>query len=515
LFVGLGVPIAAAIAVFGLLDKGGLALSEKAIAAGIGLAMLAAAIRWPGAALGVVLVVVPLQIALFAWIYHLGAPGRVVHQAGYLKDIGVLGVVVAAALQSRARPHTQRKPMDTLDRFAVAYLAIATFYFLIPEIFRGSLGGEPRTVRLSAWRLDCLFVVLLLAARRYDFPKATLRRLRTAVLLVGILLLAYAIYESVDKSGYNSFIVLRLHVPEYQINILKVSPPAFNNYVDSGFNGGVNTVRVGSLFADALSLGFYMVLPLAYGLERLSTAGPRLIALLGTAAGATTVVLTETRSAILSGGLAVILMLILNQRRKSPGRLRMGFLTVVALALVLPLAAGTTAVKRFSDIGSTNNTDNQHHTSATIGGITDIVIHPQGRGLGANPVTGQRYGTSNSTDTENSYLQVGTELGLAGMIAFIGMYLSLLTRLWRRARAPGARGHLAAASWLAGGGLLVGGLFLQVWDSFSLSLTFFGLAGIALYRYDEERAPNPSSEPPPEWPRNRSTGRSLNRLVKS
>jgi hypothetical protein len=60
LFVGLGVPIAAAIAVFGLLDKGGLALSEKAIAAGIGLAMLAAAIRWPGAALGVVLVVVPL-----------------------------------------------------------------------------------------------------------------------------------------------------------------------------------------------------------------------------------------------------------------------------------------------------------------------------------------------------------------------------------------------------------------------------------------------------------------------
>jgi O-antigen ligase len=475
---------AAAIVVFGVLVGGGLHNAERAIAAVAGVVVLLLAARYPAATLGTLVVFVPLQTTLLSLAYRHGAPGGLVRDFSYVKDIGTAGIVVAAVVHSREMGRAARQRLDSLDWFALAYVGIATVYFIIPEFFSGSLGGQSLTVRESAWRLDCLFVILLIAARRCEFSPAALRRLRNLVFLIGGAMLWFAVYEAVSKTAYNNFLVHTLGLPQYQSNILHVTPPVGDNYVTQGVNGGVSTLRAGSLLADPLKLGFYMVLPLAFGLERLTTTGFRPLAVLGAVAGGVTIVLTETRAALVSAGIAILLLLWLNQRRRAPARLRVVVLLVAGAVLLAPVLGHTTAVKRFSNVFNTNNSDSVGHVSATIGGTTKVAEHPTGLGLGANPATGNRFGTSNSSDTENSYLQVGTELGVAGMVFFIGMYISMLRLLWQRSRQRTPLGNLAAGAWLAAWALFIGGLFLQAWDSFEGPLTFAALTGAALYKYE-------------------------------
>lgn len=476
--------VVAAVALFADLTIGGLRAAEITISGLVALIAILAASTWPGAAIGCALAFVPLQIALMAFLYKHGAPAGLVRDAGYIKDAAVGGVCLAAVTR---RGHSTRSPRprtDMLDRLAIAYLGIATAYLVLPIVFPDVLGGQTFSVRINAWRLDCLFVVLMLAARRVALPPQTLWRLRGVVIIVAALMCAVGVWESVSNTGYNNFIVHTLGVPFYQADILHVSPPPGYDYIVHGTVGGASLVRVGSLLVDEIVLGFYMVLPLALGIERISESRPRLIAVLGIVAGGVTLVLSETRSAILSGGVAILLSVWLGFRRRSTSRFRTTVLLVAAAVLIVPLTAHSTVRQRFDSlIGNSHDTDNQNHISASRAGLNEVLHHPEGRGLGANPATGLRNQTTNVVVTENSYLQVGTELGAVAMLLFIGMYIALLARLRRIARRDDESGRLAAACWLAGSGLFVGGFFLQIWPAFAVSLTFWGLAGIATAKH--------------------------------
>jgi hypothetical protein len=152
---------------------------------------------------------------------------------------------------------------------------------------------------------------------------------------------------------------------------------------------------------------------------------------------------------------------------------------------------------RFESLFSTTQSvDNQGHITASTNGLNDVIDHPTGFGLGANPATGVRNHTTNATNTENSYLGVGTELGDAAMFCFIGLYLALLVELRRRSHEPGEAAKLAGASWLAGCGLLVGGLFLPIWPDFPVALTYWGLAGFATMKPAIDAEPYDALESP-------------------
>jgi hypothetical protein len=479
--------VVAAVALFADLTFGKLRAAEFTISVCVAAVAIFAASRKPGASIGFLLVFVPLQLVLLAYLYKLGAPAGLARNLGYLKDAAVAGVCVAAVNRTRSREVTR---FDLLDAFAVGYAGIATAYLLLPALFSGVLGGESFSVRLNAWRLDCLFVVLFVAARRVAVSPVRLHRLRTLVLLVAIPMFGFAVWESVSASGYNHFMVSTIELPNYQRDVLNVAPPFGLDYVIRGVVGDANLVRVGGLFADSLTLGFYLVLPLAFATERLSESRLRPLPAIGLVCGGVTLVLTQTRSAILSGTVALLLGLWLAYRRLSPHRLRAVVLTLAAVVVLTPLAAHSTIRARFDSLFSTTqDADNQSHKTASLAGLNQVIQHPVGRGLGANPATGLRNHTSNATVSEDSYLQVGTELGLWGMLTFIGLYIAMLVRLRRRASQPGEYGDLAAGCWLAGCGLLIGGLFLHVWISLPLSLSFWGLAGLAI---GHTRPPPPS-----------------------
>jgi O-antigen ligase len=117
--------------------------------------------------------------------------------------------------------------------------------------------------------------------------------------------------------------------------------------------------------------------------------------------------------------------------------------------------------------------------------VTSLINHPVGLGLGANTGTGTRFNTSNQITSENSYLETGNELGIAAMLLFICMLLTLLWQLRRRAARGDPAGRFAGGLWLGGWGLAIGGLFLQVWYELAVALVFWTLAGAALAEQDD------------------------------
>ncbi|HVY08733.1 MAG TPA: O-antigen ligase family protein [Mycobacteriales bacterium] len=472
------VGVVGAALVVALLLLGGLKAAAVVIAAGAAVAAILAASRHPAGALGVIIVYPPFQFVTLAWLFKLGAPALVVRDLGYVKDAMVLGIGLAA-LQHR---HARGGPGPGARAFEYAagvYVAIASVYLLAPFAIPGAFGGQSWSIRINAWRLDCLFILLMLFCTKVPFRRVALPRLALLVLLVGLVEFGSALWEKFDRHSYSNFFVHTIDLAAYERAVLHID----SHLVQRGFLlvSASGSIRAGGFSVSQIELGFLTVLPLAIGMQSLVGSRPNLRKLLWPGAALTTVILTQTRSAILACLIALLVVVYVAFKRRS--RVRMLALAMVVLGAVasVPLAGHSSFVQRFASIFNSSSTeDNQTHSKLSRQGWTEVLSQPVGLGLGANPATGHRFHTSNSTTTENSYLQVGTELGLGGMGLFIFMYLSVLRELWRRRWAAGAEGDLAVALFAAGCGFAVGGLFLQIWNNFPVSLPFWGLIGVML-----------------------------------
>jgi hypothetical protein len=123
-------------------------------------------------------------------------------------------------------------------------------------------------------------------------------------------------------------------------------------------------------------------------------------------------------------------------------------------------------------VGSSLNS-NQGHISSLQDGVNRLLTQPFGDGVGT---TGS---ASLSTDApliiENQYLFVAHEVGWLGLALFVMITIGIFARLWQR------RGDWLALSVLTSGlGLLVIGLLLPVWVDDTVSIVWWGLAGLAI-----------------------------------
>jgi hypothetical protein len=462
--------------VFGTMTRG-----AGAGAGGIGilvfLAFIIFSIKHPRFSVLGIVVWVPLQEAVLAYAFHKGAPLVVVRGLGYLKEFWEISLVVVALRGVKGQP---RRRFDPLDRIAFAYVGLSTFYLIFPSIIHGTLGGLPFGVRLNAWRLEAIYVVLFLAVRQLSFDKQFVRDLRKAAMLIGVVIAAFAIWESIDNHGFNNFLANTLDYPAYRLAITGVGYADPSNLLASTSVGNAAVTRAGSLFNDPLTLGFFCLIPFGIALERLSAKQLSYLAMFAAGGTGAAILLSETRSAVLGAGLAGVLAVIFASRM-APGRFRLLVVVAAVTALALPSASHSSLRARFEGIFTgTRDSDSQEHVTASKGAFIDVTSHPVGRGLGANTSTGTRYNTSNATTAEDSYLETGEELGLAGALLYLVLLCALLVKLRARSKQRGVRAELAGGMWLAGMALLLGGFFLQVWLELDTSLVFWVLAAVAL-----------------------------------
>lgn len=100
-----------------------------------------------------------------------------------------------------------------------------------------------------------------------------------------------------------------------------------------------------------------------------------------------------------------------------------------------------------------------------------IAAEPWGHGIGsAGPAS---FNADQSVIPENWYLQIAYEIGVFGLILYIGFFAVILGDFWRHRADP-----LAASLFAATVGVLVANLFLHAWADSTLSLILFALYGL-------------------------------------
>lgn len=197
---------------------------------------------------------------------------------------------------------------------------------------------------------------------------------------------------------------------------------------------------------------------------------------LGVVASGALLFLGYSRSALLAGVLAVGLLVVMRYRNQlTPKR-------IVAVIAGLVVIGGMGVAILQTDLGSTVllhtdpaesgqvNSDDKRLDSLQQG-VMSAVQHPFGQGIGS---TGSAsIGSGVPVIVENQYLFILHEVGVLGLILFILLYVMVLRRLWHDRRSL-----WSGAVFASGVGLGVIGLFLPVWVDDTVSIVWWGLAGI-------------------------------------
>ncbi len=194
---------------------------------------------------------------------------------------------------------------------------------------------------------------------------------------------------------------------------------------------------------------------------------------------------SHSRSAMLGALIACGVWLYLVYGLDGLKKYKKQLISVVAVGVVLVAAASQTDAFRLvvfhSAPGESHLTEGpiDAHAAAIADGVDRVTDNPLGCGSGcAGPAS--YYGDS-PIISENYYLQVAEEVGVAGLALWLGAVGIVGVRLWRL-----RTNRLAVALLASLAGLSFIGLWLHVWADDPLSLTWWILAGGVL-GYNESR----------------------------
>lgn len=116
---------------------------------------------------------------------------------------------------------------------------------------------------------------------------------------------------------------------------------------------------------------------------------------------------------------------------------------------------------------------NTGHWESLLDGTKRMIAQPLGAGIGS---TGSASLKSDAPlIIENQYLLIAHEVGWAGLALFIWLFVEIMRRLYSRRKSV-----LALGVFGGGVGLTIIGLLLPVWADDTVSIVWWGLAGVAV-----------------------------------
>lgn len=188
--------------------------------------------------------------------------------------------------------------------------------------------------------------------------------------------------------------------------------------------------------------------------------------------------ISYSRSALVAGLVTVLVVVSLSFLRKLSPRVWIVSLVVLSgLASGLVLARDTPFVSNVlfheNPAGGSEISSNEDHVESLEYGLVQLVREPFGSGVGSTgsaSLLGEQ-----PTIVENQYLFIGHETGWLGLIVFLVLFVLIMTRLWKQ-----RQDWLALGMFASGIGLSLIGLLLPVWADDTVSIVWWGLAGVAL-----------------------------------
>ena len=410
--------------------------------------------RYPDIALVSLVPLVALQNSILGYLLVWGVPVPALQVGRSVKDV-VLGVVLLRLLESGGL----RSKWGWLDKIAFACLLMLCVYAILP-------GVAPLGARIAAARQDSTFLLVFILARHLPLRAGLGRWSERIILVLGVAVAAGAFWNHFSPGAWSQWASDSGLVAW----VKGVTQQPVKAVIYQRFGGG-NYIRAGSIFLAPVEVAYFLLIPVGIVVAHVATGRRKWWQFVVGAACVGGVVFTITRSAILITPVLVLTALLVGQRR-----VRLTFAALITLALLVPLTGGMYLSGQLSAVVSPNIGNTNAHVTALQKDIEFLGTHPLGTGLGTAGAIAQRFTVAGSFSQESWYFQIGTEIGLLGMLLFTALVVFTLGALWRLART----GDLGATSALCGlVGVALGGFVLHTFGSLSVSVAIFLLAGIA------------------------------------
>jgi hypothetical protein len=431
--------------------------------------------RVPRIALAVLIVGLAAHNLVMAELWDAGVRGAALDVVAAWKDVLLALALAVALVAARSVPFRL-----WADRLALAYAAFVLLYWLLPQSWLD--GAATHRGQLFAARHDLIPVAAYFLGRLLVLTPRSWRRLSLSLVGVAAGLTVWGLIDVYlvplqwwRDSGVPGWFGDQLGLEYKGISGLP------ENWI---FNTGDETNpirRLVSGFLSPLATSYVLVMVLLYLVARRRTWWTVTFGAIAYAG----LLWTHTRAAYLALALGLV-VLAAAQRRFLP----------VALA-VASLVIGVGFVKAFPHIGpSTSYTQSEleylrdkgrqnpgvsddplsagdastsSHLRNLRDGIRTVVHHPLGFGLGNAGVSASRTGVDLKAG-ESTYTELGVELGVAGVVVFLGWLLAVLLALWRRSA-------WLSAAWVA---MLAIGVQTDVIGVHWIAYVLFALAGVAI-----------------------------------
>jgi hypothetical protein len=301
-------------------------------------------------------------------------------------------------------------------------------------------------------------------------PKFAFSSITKAILIISTIVAALGIIQYFLHSDF---------LTHFGYSIQRGARPTFTIDTNNSL------IRIMSTLREPNALGAYLILPaslLAAGLLRTKDKNKQM--LLGGMLGLhlLAILLTYSRSAWL--GVVVAVAIIVWRQSRSQITAVIQRFWLVAAAVVVLMTAGLFALRNTTFFQQyvihSNPTEqavdldsNDYHKLLVEQGLKGIRQEPLGHGPGTaglasiqNPKGGQL--------TENYYVQIGYEVGVLGLLLFIGLNVWMYIRIWRR------RDYIAAALCASFWAYVLANMLLHTWSNEAVAAQWWILAGMAL-----------------------------------
>lgn len=414
--------------------------------------------------LAVVLVLLPFHAFLTVWAASFAGHYTLFR---LWKEILLLVLIPAVVLVLWSVPRLRH-------RLEIGWLFWAVIFYVILHVLLGALALAKGQVNMTALadalvlnlRFLLIFLLALVFATQSEWLKIHWRQilLWPAAIVVGLGLLQLLVLPAdfLRHFGYGPDTILPFGTVDQKLSY----------------------ARIQSTLRGANPLGAYLVLVLGAVvvalLRKKLVLEKRLSAAVFLLAGFLVLWGTYSRSAYL-GVFVTLLALAWIMAHQMRVRRWLVIGLVVLCVTIAGAFAGLRNNDRFqntffhSDEHSVSQeSSNASRASAMTEGLKDIVSEPFGRGPGtAGPAS--VHNDQPSRISENYYLQIGQELGWLGIALFVAINYMVVKRLWRRRSDP-----LACTLFVGFFGITPINLLSHAWTDDTLSLVWWGLAGVAL-----------------------------------
>jgi hypothetical protein len=384
------------------------------------------------------------------------------------KDILVTLVAVAVITYGVAKESLRKKLLeDHLIWFTALYSFLTLIVFIVSQSYENKAGFAGLIFNL---RFIALFFIVRILM--YGIAKSNEKIIRVRGFLSKWVVI---IASSIALFGVVQTVILPSDfMTHFGYNGVTTINPV------STVDDNANARRAFSTLNDANEFGAYLIIPIAFAVERLMRT-KRWYYATTTAVMVLGVYLSHSRAAILGLVAAAVIFCTPYLKRKLDRQktilVGVGSVSLIAAILITATVYPSVRLAVFHsspEDSSLVQGSTFDHYSATKDGIKDALNHPLGRGVGeAGPASFYHTEDGKSRIAENYYVQIAQEVGLAGLALFITAIVIGLRQVLS------TRDDAYSWSFFAGFvGVAIVAIFLHTWASDSISYIAWGLLGV-------------------------------------